>query len=63
MGSEQLKKALAAAEKKSERLAMARAALPAGSSRARVTSANAKWARAAEYRDLLRKQADDAEGK
>lgn len=29
-----------------------RAELPAGSSRARVTTANARWSRAAEYRDL-----------
>ena len=29
----------------------ARAALPPGSSRARVTTANARWARAAEHRD------------
>ena len=42
------------AEVKSARLAEARAALPAGSSRARVTSANARWMRAAEHRDRLR---------
>jgi hypothetical protein len=33
------------------RAAEARGKLPAGSSRARVTSANARWARAAEARD------------
>lgn len=37
---------------KSEKLSEARRALPAGSTRARVTSANARWARAAEARDL-----------
>ena len=31
----------------------ARAALPPGSSRARVTTANARWARAAEHRDRV----------
>jgi hypothetical protein len=37
---------------KSRKLADARFALPAGSTRARVTSLNARWARAAEARDL-----------
>ena len=45
-------KRLHAAEAASLRAAERRAALPAGSSRARVTSANAAWARAAEERDL-----------
>ena len=45
-----LRKLLARAEKDSARCAAARAALPPGSSRARVTSANAKWMRAAEAR-------------
>lgn len=31
----------------------ARAALPPGSSRARVTTANARWVRAAEHRDRV----------
>lgn len=35
----------------SEKLAAARAALPPGSSRARVTTANARWARMAEARE------------
>lgn len=48
-----LQRELAGAEKRSARLAAARAALPPGSSRARVTSANARWARAAEYRDRV----------
>lgn len=46
-----LRRELARAEKASAKASGARAALPAGSSRARVTSANARWARAAEYRD------------
>lgn len=36
---------------RSKRAAEARSRLPAGSSRARVTSANARWTRAAEARD------------
>ena len=42
---------LEAAEKRSIATTAARAALPGGSSRARVTTANARWARAAEDRD------------
>lgn len=38
---------------KSAKLAEARANLPAGSSRARVTTANARWARAAKAREGL----------
>lgn len=45
------RKALALAQAKSDKAAAARAALPPGSSRARVTSANARWAVAAEARD------------
>lgn len=37
----------------SQRAAVARAALPPGSSRARVTSANARWSSQAEERDRL----------
>lgn len=37
--------------KSAAKAAEARSKLPAGSSRARVTSANARWARAAEARD------------
>lgn len=44
---------LAAAQVKSERASAARRDLPPGSSRARVTSANARWMRAAEHRDRL----------
>lgn len=51
-----LRKLLDRAEKDSARCAAARAALPAGSSRARVTSANARWMRAAEQRDRLAAQ-------
>lgn len=43
-------------EAKSAALADARFALPPGSSRARVTSANAKWKRAAEARDRVAAQ-------
>ena len=48
-----LRKALAAAQKKSLQWASRRAALPPGSSRARVTTANAKWGIAAEHRDRI----------
>ena len=37
--------------KASEKAAEARSRLPAGSTRAKVTTANARWARAAEARD------------
>lgn len=47
-----LERDLAQAQAKSTRAAERRRSLPAGSSRARVTSANAAWMRAAEYRDL-----------
>lgn len=39
------------AERRSQKLAEARAALPPGTSRARVTTVNARWMRAAEARD------------
>ena len=54
-----LRKELAKAEEDSARLCEARFAMPPGSSRARVTSVNAKWARAAEYRDLLRTRLEE----
>lgn len=46
-----LAKSLVADERKSLDLAAARGRLPPGSSRARVTTANANWANAAERRD------------
>ena len=54
-----LRKELARAEADSARLCERRAAMPPGSSRARVTTLNAKWARVAEYRDLLRARLED----
>lgn len=51
-----LRRELAKAEKASAKLCEQRAALPPGTSRAKVTTLNAKWARAAEYRDLLQGQ-------
>jgi len=44
-------KALQLAERKSMATCERRGALPPGSSRARVTTANANWANAAEHRD------------
>jgi len=49
-------KPLARAAAKSVKASEARAALPPGSSRARVTTANARWARAAEERDRVAAQ-------
>lgn len=57
----ELEQLLDEAEQRSAKLASVRAALPPGSTRARVTTANAKWARAAEYRDLLRRQLQEAQ--
>ena len=55
-----LERALAAAQERSERAMDARMRLPPGSSRARVTTANANWSRAAESRDRLRDLLDAA---
>ena len=49
-------KPLARAAAKSIKACEARGALPPGSSRARVTSANARWMRAAEERDRVAAQ-------
>jgi hypothetical protein len=51
LGRAQLLKLHRAAEMKSARWSAMRASLPPGASRHRVTSANARWARAAEARD------------
>ena len=51
-----LAKAYEKAQAKSEAASRARAALPPGSSRARVTTANARWAQAAEARDRRQEQ-------
>ncbi|HEU4727722.1 MAG TPA: hypothetical protein VFT22_07530 [Kofleriaceae bacterium] len=56
----QLEKRLADAQAKSTRAAERRAALPPGSSRARVTTANANWARAAEHRDRCAEELEAA---
>lgn len=59
----QLEKALADAQRKSIKCAERRHALPPGSSRARVTTANANWARAAEHRDRCSDRLDAAKAK
>lgn len=51
LGSRELRKLLARAERNAAKASESRAALPPGSSRARVTTSNARWARAAEARD------------
>jgi hypothetical protein len=48
-----LRRTLAAAEKKVARASERRRAMPPSSSRARVTTANAKWATACEDRDRV----------
>lgn len=48
-----LRRELERLEKKVQAASEARRRLPAGSSRARVTTANARWARACEARDRV----------
>ena len=50
----ELARRLESAERAAIKTAVARAALPAGSSRARVTTANARWASCCEERDRQR---------
>ncbi len=57
-----LRKQLARAQAKSLLWADRRRALLPGSSRARVTTANANWARAAEHRDRIAALLDEALG-
>lgn len=57
---DELRRELARAEKASARAAKRRAALPPGSSRTRVTTANANWMRAAEYRELISRKLQEA---
>lgn len=57
---DRLRRELVKAQAKSLKWAERRHALPAGSSRARVTTANANWARAAEHRDRIADQLDKA---
>lgn len=56
---QQLERLLQIAEDRAANAAEARQKLPAGTSRARVTSANARWASAAEERDRVRQQLED----
>lgn len=51
-----LRRELARLERESAALAEQRAALPPGSSRARVTTINARWARKAEARERVLRQ-------
>jgi len=55
---QRLERELARAEVASKKACEARGALPTGTSRARITTANARWMRAAEYRDRLRAKLD-----
>ena len=52
---------LAAAEAKAARASERRRALPAGSSRARITTANARYATACEARDRALRAVEEAE--
>ena len=60
MTTESLARELARAEAASAKAAEARSRLPPGSSRARVTTANARWARAAEHRDDVARRLTEA---
>jgi hypothetical protein len=51
-----LEKQYADAVKDSAKWAERRRSLPPGSTRARVTTANARWAQAAEHRDRLQEE-------
>lgn len=55
----QLERLLQIAEERAAKASEARQSLPAGSSRARVTSANARWSSAAEERDRVWQQLED----
>jgi hypothetical protein len=57
----ELRRELSRAQKASDRASEARFNLPPGSTRARVTTANARWMRAAEHRDRILKQLEEAE--
>lgn len=57
---ERLTKLLAKAQAASMKAAMARHDLGPGATRARVTTANARWMRAAEHRDRIQEQLDKA---
>lgn len=56
-----LRRELEVAQRKSTKAMDRRRAMPPGSSRARVTTANANWARAAESRDRIKDLLDKAE--
>lgn len=55
----QLERNLRLAEKRLQKASDARRSLPPGSTRARVTSANARWASTAEERDRVQRKLDD----
>jgi hypothetical protein len=57
---QELERALKRATLKSAQLAEQRSRMPPGSSRARVTTANAKWSRAAEERERLERELAEA---
>lgn len=59
--ADELRRALVVAERKVVRTSERRRALPPGSSRARVTTANAKWTIACEARDRILRQLEDIE--
>ncbi len=56
----ELEKRLAECTKKAEKACAYRASLPIGSSRARVTTANARWATWAEARDKAEAKLEEA---
>lgn len=56
-----LRTELKRSQKKSEAATLARMNLPAGTTRARVTTANAKWMRSAEHRDRIQNELEKLE--
>lgn|GEM_PF-2812699 len=57
---QKLERELAVAQQKSHKAMEARMRLKPGSTRARVTTANANWARAAEHRDFVKERLERA---
>ncbi|EJW14757.1 hypothetical protein M5X00_32130 [Paenibacillus alvei] len=55
-----LERKLVSAEKRTEKAAEARRSLGLGASRARITTANARWSAAAEERDRVMEQLQKA---
>lgn len=55
-------KELAKAERALEKASKARAGMPPGSTRARITTANARWSSAAEHKKRIQDKLDELKG-